>query len=429
MKRSLIIILLTALLFPAANAQKKKRAVAPKAKTTALTVMDKARAALEEYDFVAAEELLSKEKETLTHKKQPTAEADSMLSIAQSGLTRIHSTEHIVIIDSVVCPKEQALKTIRLSQGSGRIDTYASTYRKNDTQDATFYENDLANKRFVAVPAKSGMSPRLSVSDKIGNEWAEPTPVAGLPANDIAQNYPFLLSDGVTLYYAAKGPESIGGYDIFITRADDSNENSFLSPENLGFPFNSPANDYLLAIDEQAQLGWFVTDRRQPKGKVCIYTFIPNTRRNNYKEGTDPQVLRNAARINRIKDTWTDQSAVTAAQQRLADLRTGKTVKKAPMPDFYFPIDDNRTYTHLSDFKSDEARTKMRQWLNLDKNTKTDAGILQRLRDKYADATNESQRQQFAQSITKLESSYARNLEQVRSLAKEIRNLEITKTK
>lgn len=42
-------------------------------------------------------------------------------------------------------------------------------------------------------------------------------------------------------------------------------------------PFNSPANDYMYAIDEFNNIGWFASDRYQPDNKVCIYVFVPNS--------------------------------------------------------------------------------------------------------------------------------------------------------
>ncbi|MFR3186749.1 MAG: hypothetical protein ACLTOV_01045 [Phocaeicola sp.] len=43
----------------------------------------------------------------------------------------------------------------------------------------------------------------------------------------------------------------------------------------MGMPFNSPYNDYMYALDDFNNLGWFATDRFQPEGKVCIYVFAP----------------------------------------------------------------------------------------------------------------------------------------------------------
>ena len=102
-------------------------------------------------------------------------------------------------------------------------------------------------------------------------------PVAGFDTggND---DFPFLLSDGTTLYFASDGEGSIGGYDIFVSRMN-TEDGCFLRPDNLGMPFNSPANDYMMAINEVANLGWFASDRNQPQGKVCVYVFVPNDKR------------------------------------------------------------------------------------------------------------------------------------------------------
>jgi len=429
-KRLFLLILWAMLLSHPLAAQTRKRTPAKTAKTT-VPVLEQARQAVDNYDFDHAAELLSSELTAQRKKRKPTANIDSIetqLEKVQGVATKLHATERIVVIDSVVCTAEDALKAIRLTHESGRLDTYASTYHSRDTLGATIYENELANKRYLAVPAptaEGGATLRLAVSDKIGENWSNPTPLSGLGEDDITQNFPFLLSDGVTLYYAAKGPESIGGYDIFVTRADGE-DGSFLAPENMGFPFNSLDNDYLLAIDELAQLGWFVTDRRQPEGMVCVYTFIPNDTRETYGDETSDEQLRDFARLCRIQDTWSDESTVAQARQRLADLRAGKAFGKAETPDFTFVIDDSRTYTRLSDFKSPVAREKMQQWLQLSKNVETDATMLQRLRDSYATA-QPAQRSQLATTIRQLEGTHYPNLQRLQQLAKEIRNAEIGK--
>ena len=172
---------------------------------------------------------------------------------------------------------------------------------------------------------------------------------------DDAQNYPFMLSDGITLYYAAQGEESIGGYDIFVTRYDMDEKNSSIR-ENLGMPFNSPANDYMLAIDEFNQLGWFVSDRNQPKGQGVFYIFIPNDVRKVYDANIyEEDELCRLALIHSIAETWGTKEAVAQARQRLqAALSAPKVVKK--QKDFEFVIDNRNTYTLLDDFKSPEAR-------------------------------------------------------------------------
>ena len=52
------------------------------------------------------------------------------------------------------------------------------------------------------------------------------------------------------------------------------NTDTYLAPENVGMPFNSPYNDYMYVIDEFNNLGWFASDRYQPEDKSAyMYSF------------------------------------------------------------------------------------------------------------------------------------------------------------
>jgi hypothetical protein len=56
------------------------------------------------------------------------------------------------------------------------------------------------------------------------------------------EEFPTLSSDGKTLYFASKGYDSMGGYDIFKSSWDESTS-SWSKPVNLGAPINSPFDD------------------------------------------------------------------------------------------------------------------------------------------------------------------------------------------
>lgn len=98
-----------------------------------------------------------------------------------------------------------------------------------------------------------------------------------LPGARIAN--PCLLSDGMSLYFAAQttsGNGGLGGWDIFFTRFNPAT-NNYLNPSNMGMPWNSAANEYALYIDEQAHIGYLLSDRRCDSTQTHIYTFIPST--------------------------------------------------------------------------------------------------------------------------------------------------------
>lgn len=164
----------------------------------------------------------------------------------------------------------------------------------------------------------------------IGDKWSRDIPLKGLDVlgDDVDINWPFMLADGTTLYFAAKGEESIGGFDIFMTRYDETTK-SFLKPENIGMPFNSAANDYLYIVDEYDGFGWFATDRNQPEGMVCIYSFLLNDVRENYiVDEYSPEQLRQLSEIHSISQTWSSLNARNNALERLTDVYKRKFTQK-----------------------------------------------------------------------------------------------------
>ena len=187
------------------------------------------------------------------------------------------ATQQIIFVDSIVVDKDDFLSAIHINRETGKLTTYDKFFKSEDHPDSYVFLNEMGNKCYFSNNGENDRM-QLFTIDKLGKEWSSPQPLTGIDEGITEANYPFMMSDGTTFLFAAKGSESIGGYDIFITRYD-SEGGRFFKPENIGMPFNSEANDYMYVIDELSQIGYFVTDRRQPEGKVCVYSFIPPTSR------------------------------------------------------------------------------------------------------------------------------------------------------
>lgn len=222
----------------------------------------------------------------------------------------LNSIQQVVFIDSMVVDADDYMSHILLSSYSGKL-------TQQTVLDGTF-TNEMGDRKLVTIINSTDTT--IANSDFIGNRWTAPLPIAGI-GDDPAAN-PFLMPDGITLYYAQKGEKSIGGYDIFVTRYN-SERGAFLKPENVGMPFASKANDIFYAVDEFNQLGYFVTDRRQPEGKVCIYVFIPTETRHTYhSEAYGIDQLRRLAAIGCIAETWpADKAGIQEALARLENAR------------------------------------------------------------------------------------------------------------
>ena len=334
-------------------------------------------------------------------------------------------TQKVMFIDSVVVSKSKLLSSLNIPDEAGSIQAYNKFFNTTDQPNSIVYLNQLRNKCVFSKFADGGWD--LYSKEMIGEKWSNAVPLKGLDilGDDVDINWPFLLSDGTTLYFAAKGEESIGGFDIFMTRYDETTQ-SYLKPENIGMPFNSIDNDYFFIVDEYDGIGWFATDRNQPEGKVCIYSFIYNNVRENYVvDEYTPEQLRQLSEIHSISQTWTSNQARLGALEQLTAVYKRKFTQKKKN-DFEFVINDELTYTTLTDFRSVEA-AEMYVDLNelLRKKNKLDSSI-ERARIAYPTA-RQPQREQYKQQLLAAEKQSEKYETDIKNLSKEIRRIELTK--
>ena len=321
-------------------------------------------------------------------------------------------TQQIIIVDSIVVNKDQFLASIRLSSECGQLMNTGAFFR-NQLQ-GTLYLNEMGNKVYFSQP--DGHQQQLYTADKLGNEWSKPQPLQGLSEGIDEASYPFMLTDGLTFYFAGKGEESIGGYDIFMTRYD-SRSGSFLKPENIGMPFNSEANDYMYAIDEANRIGYFASDRRQPEGKVCIYIFIPSDTRKTYDNSkyTEEQI-RNFADIASIADTWGNGTEHKAALDKIKS--------KYATHDIPGQLVSTGDAASAVEFHSKEANSLYQKLLKEQNALDIVNSSLDMLRQKYHKA-NASERNSMKSEILKLEEQALQLNASVKQLTKATRNAEI----
>lgn len=351
----------------------------------------------------------------LERKKRDTSEAETLMERYRMGARMIRGVEKVAVIDSFTVSKRDFLSAYKLSRESGEI-------KATGEGGCTEFTNEMGDKKILARPNANGAT-SLYGSVKMIDKWSDPEPLKGLEEGGTNLNYPFLDSDGITLYYAAQGKESLGGYDIFITRYD-SDDNAYLRPDNLGFPFNSAANDYMYAIDDFNNLGWFASDRYQPEDKVCVYVFVPNESKQVYDyESTSPEMLQAAASLQCIQKTQTDAAKVRLARQQLAKVMYGQDEQKKK-GDFRFVVDDNVVYHTLADFRSAEARKQYQTLSQKQKDLDNLSETLGKQRELYGQS-NKTGKDRLTPAILDKEQRIKQLREEIASLTVNIRNTEL----
>jgi len=335
----------------------------------------------------------------------------------------IDNTQRIMFIDSIVVNKKEFLQHYHLSAEAGQIANYQDFFKTQQQPNSFVYINELGNRLYLSLESADSTI-NLYSSELVGNSWSRPIALRGI--NEDKQfnevNTPFMMGDGQTLYFAAKGGDGLGGYDIYVTRYD-AEDNQFLRPANIGMPFNSEANDYMYVIDEYNKLGWFATDRNQPKDSVCIYIFEPSQTRQKYKaEGLSAAEIATYARIDRIADTWTDTNTLNAAIRRLQKVKQPKT-NEQPTSEMHFVINDDIIYTHITDFKDPENHQRYEQLVKIQNRYNRLLTTLERARTYYSKASQD-ERTELGAEIIESELEQHKLYVEMHQIEKTIRNAE-----
>ena len=319
------------------------------------------------------------------------------LSRAKGFLERV---EKIEIIDSIAVPRREFFKAYRLPESAGSLgDAMALPRNMRDNSSVDYvFTNEGGDYKLWSQPTDSTGYSRLVESSLLTDgTWSEPTLLSDELSDDCDAIFPFMMADGVTLYYADNGDNSIGGYDIMVATRD-ATDGSFLQPSNLGFPYNSPHDDYLLAIDELNGVGWWATDRNQLDDMVTIYVFVTKELRNNYPADNDDIV--DFARIIDYKATQPEDSDYTELLETINAIDPSVRQKEN---EFTFHASNGRIFHRYDELPGNEARAALKRYLAAEKELKKEEAALQAKRREYHSSHSKSLGQQISTEEKEIE--------------------------
>lgn len=369
-----------------------------------------ARLYLERYEIEDAEVQLADYRKLLKKAKKGTVDLsegfDEKLDKINTMLDRV---EKIVVVDSICVEETEFFKFYDMAKETGSLSSPSVLGDKVPySLQTVVFETGDKRERIWAIENDDLSLSLVSAGPTYGGNWSDPVVLGNELGEGGDANYPFLMADGVTMYFANDGENSIGGYDIFLTRRDGDR---FLEPTNVGFPYNSPADDYLLVIDEIRNLGWWATKRNAPADSIVIYTFIPSDTRENYSYD-DPSRM-SYARIDNYRDTWNGKDYTQKKTDKALNRGGSEPV------DFVFSF-QGKTYNTLEQFKNSKARQRIQQYFKELQTLEQQKEKLESLRVNYKQTHSKA----IARQILDLEQDILRKEQSLKKLKNEVISLE-----
>lgn len=178
--------------------------------------------------------------------------------------------------------------------------------------------------------------------------WSQPENLGDSVNTPGDEMSPFIHQDNQTLYFASESHIGMGGFDIFITRKDDTG--GFKEIRNLGYPINTSGDEFGLIVNARGDIAYYASDADKTNGKD-IYQFTL------YEEARPEEVsylkgkVYNEETLERLRAEFVllnleDGSVVSRS---FSDERTGEFLLCIPTNRNYMLNVDRKGYLFYSD--------------------------------------------------------------------------------
>jgi hypothetical protein len=226
------------------------------------------------YYFDEAIKYYNEFKKTASSSQQKKLQVDREVKACNNGKRLLSNMSDLVVQTKKSLNEADYFRSYDLKTIGGKLlvkpDEFRSTVDKKKKEKSVVFLPKGSN---VVYYSSYGENPQTgkdiyTVAKLPSGEFGKPQKVAGINT-EFDEDYPFLHPDGKTLYFASKGHNSMGGYDIFKTVFSEES-NSWSTPENLEFPINSPDDDFLFVTDSLESTAYFSTGRQSEPGKIDV---------------------------------------------------------------------------------------------------------------------------------------------------------------
>jgi hypothetical protein len=108
----------------------------------------------------------------------------------------------------------------------------------------------------------------LYVIHLVDEVWSEPVNLGPNVNTSESELFPFIHNSG-KLMFSSNGHKGFGGMDLYITQQEIT---GWVSPENMGSPINTNADDFSMYVNSDFSEGYFASNREGGMGGDDIYS-------------------------------------------------------------------------------------------------------------------------------------------------------------
>ncbi len=186
-------------------------------------------------------------------------------------------------------PDGQTLLIYIDEKGNGNVfqcdlkgDAWSKPERLNKNINTDYHESSASlasdgKRMFFVSNRPDGLGDRdiyMSTKDEKGR-WGKAENLGPTINTQWGEEGIFIHPDGKTIYFSSQGHKTMGGYDIFKSVYDETTK-TWSTPENLGYPVNTPDDDVFFVVSASGKHGYYASFNGNGYGEKDIYlvTFL-----------------------------------------------------------------------------------------------------------------------------------------------------------
>ncbi len=227
------------------------------------------------YQFDKAIKEYKKYQPNASKKEKESELVSHYIEQCEHGKTLVSSFTDISVIQRSVLPRSDFYRNYDLTEFGGKIivkpeDFISEEDKKRDASFLMYFQQEAELIYYASYSEKNATGKDLYVIQKLpGGGWSESKRLSDEINTAFDEDYPFIHPEGNMLYFASKGHNSMGGYDIF--KSERRGDGSWTKPVNMEFAINTPWDDFMFISDTEEKSAWFASNRETNNKQVTVY--------------------------------------------------------------------------------------------------------------------------------------------------------------
>jgi hypothetical protein len=201
------------------------------------------------------------------------------MKAAAHGSTLLSNIKDITVLSKTETDRLNFFRYYNLEDIGGRIlslpDELKTKLDKKNNHSAIIHFPGNGTTIYFSSYGKDGSTGKDIYRAHIlpDGSYSVPEKLSGGVNTDADEDYCFMHSDGITLFFSSTGHNSMGGYDVFRSNYDAAN-NHFGEAVNLDFAINTPDDDIFYIADSLKQKAYFASGRSSDLDHLHVYNVM-----------------------------------------------------------------------------------------------------------------------------------------------------------